>query len=111
MDLNLEKDSRYFEAMFEALYPTRKKFDLKEEIEKVVEELKTIFNKIEIRYTIRYGSELLFSIDKINGYEISRYISFDLKRLGLQHKEDLKNMIVPEIKYDLLRYWDDKILL
>lgn len=107
----MERDSRYYEALFEGLFPTLKKFDLKEEIQKVVDELKTIFKDIDIEYQIRYGSELVFCINKINTYQLGRFISFDLSRLGIQHKDDLKNMIVPEIKYNILEYWDSKILL
>ena len=107
----MERDSRYYETLFEGLFPTLKRFDLKEEIQKVIDELKTIFKNIDIEYQIRYGRELVFCIDKINTYQLSRFISFDLSRLGIQHKDDLKNMIVPEIKYNILEYWDSKILL
>ncbi|MBR0426868.1 MAG: hypothetical protein IJK18_01530 [Clostridia bacterium] len=106
----MERDSRYYEALFESLFPTLKRFDLKEEIQKVIDELKTIFKDIDIEYQIRYGRELVFCINKINTYQLSRFISFDLSRLGIQHKDDLKNMIVPEIKYVVLEYWDSKIL-
>ena len=111
MELNNNKDSRYYEALFDSLFPKLKRFDLKEEIDKVIDELKTIFKNIEIEYSIRYGSELVFCINRINTYQLSRFISFDLSRLGIQHKDDLKRFIVPEIKYDILEYWDSKILM
>lgn len=107
----MERDSRYYEALFEGLFPYLKKFDLEEEIQKVVDELKTIFKDIDIEYQVKCGRELVFCINKINTYQLSRCISFDLSRLGIQHKDDLKNMIVPEIKYIILEYWDSKILL
>lgn len=107
----MERDSRYYEALFESLFPTLKKFDLKEEIDKVVNELKIIFRKLQIEYDIRYGRELLFHVEKVNTYTLDWNISFDLSRLGLQHKDDLKERIVPEIKYAILEYWDSKILL
>ena len=73
--------------------------------------METIFKNLEIDYTIRYGCELLFNIERINGYIFDYHISFDLSRLGIQHKDDLKKYIVPEIKYLILKYWDDKLLI
>lgn len=36
----MERDSRYYEALFEGLFPTLKKFDLKEEIQRLLENFK-----------------------------------------------------------------------
>ena len=110
MDLDCNKDNVYYEKMFESLFPRLKRFDLKEEIDKCIEELKLIFRKLEIEYEIRYESQLIFHIEKINTYLFDWNISFDLSRLGIQHKDDLKHIVVPNIKYKVLEYWDSKLL-
>ena len=104
------RDSFYYERLFESLFPTLKNFDLKEEIEKVIKLLKETFIDIEVEYDIRYGSELVFHIEKIARYYIDWNISFDLSKYPIKRKDDLKEMIFPEIKYALLRFWENKIL-
>ena len=106
----MNRDSFYYEKLFESAFPTLKQFDLKEEIEKIVDLLKKTFIDIEVEYDIRYGSELVFHIEKIARYDVDWNISFDLSNYPIKHKDDLKEMIFPKIKYKFLRYWENKIL-
>ncbi len=106
----MERDSFYYERLFEIMFPNLKRFDLKEEIEKIVDLLKKTFIDIEVEYDIRYGSELVFHIERIARYDIDWNISFDLSRYPIKHKDDLKEMIFPKIKYSFLEFWDNKIL-
>ena len=96
--------------MFESAFPTLQQFNLKEEIEKIVDLLRKNFIDIEVEYDIRYGSELVFHIEKVARYNIDWNISFDLHSYPIKHKDDLKEMLFPRIKYSLLRFWDNKIL-
>lgn len=101
-------DSFYYEKLFESLFPKLKRFEIEEEIEKVVDEIKKTFKNIEVEYEIRYGVELVFNLKRHNYYDWN--ISFDLSRLDLQHKDDLKRFLTPRIKIGLLEHWDSQIL-
>lgn len=107
----MNRDSKYYEMLFESLFPTLKRFDLKEEIEKIVDLLKETFKDIEVEYDIRYGSELIFHIEKVARYNIDWNISFDLHYYNIKNKDELKEIIFPRIKYSLLKFWDSKILI
>ena len=103
-------DSFYYEKLFESAFPNLKQFDLKEEIEKIVDLLKETFIDIDVEYYIRYGSELVFHIEKVARYNIDWNISFDLCNYPIKHKDDLKRMLFPQLKYSLLKFWDNIIL-
>lgn len=106
----MNRDSEYYDKLFESLFPNLKRFDLKEEIEKIIILLKETFIDLEVEYYIRYGRELVFHIQKVARYNIDYYISFDLSYYHINNKDELKEIIFLNLKYDFLKFWKSQIL-
>lgn len=115
MELDLNKDSRYYENMFNGLYPWLKNIE-KEDIEKVltniIDNLQKIYKKLEIEYSLQ-GNYIVFNIKRVNTYNFDFNCSYDLIGFALtkENIESWKNYLTQKIKYAILEKWDSKILV
>lgn len=110
----MNKDSRYYEAMFEGLFPKLKNItetDLKNTFNDVISELQNIFKRLEIDYKFEC-SRVVFNIEKINKHYFDFHISFDLLRYSLDkhNLDNFKTDLIYKMKYMILDRWDSYIL-
>lgn len=106
------QDSRYYEAMFESMFPFLKNItqqDIEKEIQDTIKTLQEDFKKLEADYEIR-GSYVRIYIKRINTYNFNWNFECDLNYMSLKEKGQFTYMIYPKIKHAILGYWDNKIL-
>ena len=110
----MNKDSRYYEAMFEGIFPKLKNItetDLKNSFNDVISELQNIFKRLEIDYKLEC-STVVFNMKKINNHYFDFHISFDLSRYELDkhNLDNFKAYLIGAMKNMILEKWDSYIL-
>lgn len=111
----MNKDSRYYEAMFEGIFPELKNItetDLKSTFNDVISKLQNIFKRLEIDYKLECSRVVVFNIEKINKHYFDFHISFDLSRYNLDkhNLDNFKTYLIGVMKNMILDRWDSYIL-
>ena len=115
MELDLNKDSRYYENMFNGLYPWLENIkieDIEKALNNIIDNLKKIYKKLEVEYSLQ-RHYIVFNIKRVNTYNFDFNCSYDLIGLALtkENIESWENHLTSKIKYAILEKWDSKILL